>query len=86
MTLISFDIYSKLENSPFNYQIHLLIRLLYDLGLKPRGVPILENTLKLLDLIIPRIPIPFSLEFPITDSHYTEFAIWSAKRVAKQVR
>jgi len=86
MGLVSFDIYFKLKESPFNYRVNLLSRLLYDLGSK-HPFPVSESTSEFLDFIIPRIfKVASHFEPPMTDFHYTEFAVWCAKRVARQAR
>ena len=80
LLVIPFDICSKLKNSPFNHEIHRVFYLLSALGVDASGWR--HWTTSFLELIIPRVPIAFGLEFPMTDSHYTDFAAWKAARAA----
>jgi len=77
LMLISFDICSKLENSPFDREASRVGPLLFSLGLEAAG-----SSTPFFELIIPRIPVAFSLELHMTDSHYTDFAVWRATHAA----
>ena len=84
--LIAFEIYVGLgrrRRGDIQLELHILSRLLYDLGLK---IVHSGRLSQFIAFVIPRVLAAFRSESHLTPSYYTEFAVRCAKHASEAAR